>query len=340
MTWCSAVTQGNAVKLPCRRFVHLVADATIIFAILIALPSPDAWSQTKRTIKIIDPAPPGGSIDIVARLLAEHIGRTQGTTTVVENRSGGGSTIGTEAVARATPDGNTLLIVGNVFVIMPHLRKLNYDPITSFEPICYLVRTPMVIVVNKGSPYRSLSDLINAARAKPGELTLASAGPATTHRIGFEMLKRAANVDINNVLYAGTGPAVPAILGGHVTSLLAEYPAVAEQIESGSLRALAVTSANRSEFLADVPTLSESGYKGYEVVQWLGAWAPANTSKEAASQLAALLTAAIRAPEINAKLTAQGFVPVGMCGADFGAFVRKQYDDYGRVIREANIKID
>src|SRR6266849_7012067 len=146
----------HAMKLPRRRFLRLAAGAaalTGLFAILTALTGHGAWAQTTRTIKIVGPVPPGGSVDILARVLAEQIGRTRGTTMVVENRPGAGTIIGTEAVARAAPDGNTLLIVGNSFVIIPHLRKLNYDPITDFEPICNLVGSPMVIVVNKNSRY-------------------------------------------------------------------------------------------------------------------------------------------------------------------------------------------
>ena len=140
-----------------------------------------AWSQ--RTIKIVVPFPPGGSADILARLLGEQVGKTNGVTVVTENRPGGGASIAYEAVARATPDANTLVINGNSLVINPHLRKVNYDPLTSFEPVCYLVSSPQVYVVNPDSPYRTLNDLIAAARAKPGEVTLASVGPATTQHI-------------------------------------------------------------------------------------------------------------------------------------------------------------
>ena len=165
------------MKLPRRQFPHLTAGATtlsVVFALFLSGHS--APSQT-RTIKIVNPYPPGGTADIIARVLGEQIGRTQGVTMLVENRSGGGTVIGTEASARAAPDGNTLLITSVVFVINPHLRKLNYDPLTSFEPLCNVVQSPQVIVVNGVSPYRTMTDLMNAARAKPGELTLASTGP-------------------------------------------------------------------------------------------------------------------------------------------------------------------
>src|SRR6266446_1093417 len=160
--------------------------------ILLGLTSECGWSQTARTIKIVVPFPPGGVNDILARMLAEQVGRTQGPTIVVENRPGAGTTIGTEAVSRATPDGNTVLMMGNSFVISPNLKQLNYNPLTSFEPICYLARSTFIIAVNSASPYRTLPELVSAAHDKPGELSMASAGPATTSHIAFEMLKRAA----------------------------------------------------------------------------------------------------------------------------------------------------
>ena len=171
--------------------IVLRSSVAACFAIiLLALTGHDAWSQTMRTIKIVVANAPGGVNDIPARLLAEQISRAQGPTVVVENRPGAGEVIGTKSVARAAPDGNTLLIAANPFVINPQLRKVNYDPLTSFEPICYLVNAPTVIVVNSASPYRTLAELLDATRAKPGELTLASIGPGSPFHLGFDILKR------------------------------------------------------------------------------------------------------------------------------------------------------
>jgi tripartite-type tricarboxylate transporter receptor subunit TctC len=301
---------------------------------------PGAWSQTARTIKIVVALPPGGAADIQARLLAEQISRTQGLSMLIENRPGAANIIGTEAVSRAAPDGNTLLLITPAFVINPHVRKLNYLPLTSFEPICYLVRTPTVILVNSASPYRTLADLMNAARAKPGELTLAATGPATLVQIAFEKLKRAANANMIFVPYPGGASAVTALLGEHVTSALSDYPGAAEQLKAGKLRALAVATQTRSEALPDMPTIAESGYKDSEADLWYGLAAPAKTPKETVSQLAGWFTAALQVPDVKMKLAVQGLYPVGTCGADFGAFLRKQYDESGRVIRESNIKAE
>src|SRR5436853_5770410 len=213
----------DIMTLPRRTILHLGAGAAVLAIISTALPDHGAWSQPTRTIKIVNPYPPGGTADIVARVLSEHIGRTQGVTMLIENRPGGGTVIGTEAASRAAPDGNTLLITSVVFVINPHLRKLNYDPLTSFEPICNLTQSPQVIFVNSGSPYRTMADLTEAARAKPGELTLASTGPASPSHVAFEMLKRTAKLDMIYVPFPGNAPTINAVLGGHVTAGVANY---------------------------------------------------------------------------------------------------------------------
>src|SRR5262245_527227 len=233
--------------------------ALAVAAAMVASYGHGAWSQA-RTIKIVVPFAPGGGTDILGRLLAEHINRAYGQTVVVENRPGAGTVIGTEAVARAAPDGNTVLLVANSFIINPNLKRLNYDPLTSFEPICHLTRSPNVVAVHAASPYRTLADLIDAARAKPGGLTMAVNGPATSQHIGFEMLKRAAAVNFTFVPFNGGGPSVTAALGQHVDAVFVNFPSGAEQIKAGRLRPLAVASRSRIEPLPELPTIAESGY--------------------------------------------------------------------------------
>jgi tripartite-type tricarboxylate transporter receptor subunit TctC len=320
------------------QFAQRTAAAAVL--ILLGLFGREALSQPARTIKIVVPLAPGGGADILTRLLADHIRRTQAVGMVVENRVGAGSVIGTEAVSHAAPDGNTLLINTPNLVIAAHLRKLNYDPLTSFEPVCKLVNSPTVVAVNTTSPHRSLADLLNAARAHPGDITLASVGPATTLHISAEKLKRATNTNMTYIPFSGSGPTVNALLGGHVGALFAEYPAVAEQIKAGQLRALATGSPTRMDALPELPTIAESGYPGFEVDVWWGVFAPARTPKETVSQLADLFTQAVLAPEIKEKLVTLGFYPVAMCGVDFAGYMRKQYEEYGRIIREANIRAE
>ena len=327
------------MKLPPRQFLHLAAGAAALCILVVSMFTYGAWSQTTRTIKMVVPFPPGGNTDLLARLLAEQIGRVQGATIVVENRPGAGTIIGTEAVARATPDGNTLLITTPPFIINPHLRAVNYDALTSFEPICYLAREPMFIVVNSASPYRTLPELFNAARARPAQLTLASVGPASTFHIIFEKLKRAANINMTFVPYPGTGQAMNALLGEHVTSVFATYAVVAQQLNAGKIRALATASNTRIEPLPNVATISEY-YKDIEADTWGALAAPAKTPKDTVSQLVGWFAAALQVPEVRAKLVLQGFYPVDMCGADFSAFLQKRYEEFGRVIREANIKAE
>jgi len=332
------IIMGTTVRFSPRQFLQFAAAA--FTAILVGLSGNDAWAQTTRTIKIVVPYPPGGGNDILARVLAEQISRTQGPTIVIENRPGAATTIGSEAVARAAPDGNTVMITSSDLIISAHLRKLNYHPLTSFEPICDLMTSELVIAVNSASPYRTLVDLLNAARAKPDELTLASNGPGTVTHIAFAMLKHAANIDMTYVPYPGTAPTLTALLGAHLTAVLVPYPAMAEHLNGGRLRALATATRGRSESLPHVPTVAESGYKDYEVDVWYGLFAPAKTPKETASQLAGWFTAAMQVSEVKAKLVLQGLYPVGICGADFGVLLRNQYDDYGRVIRESNMKAE
>lgn len=313
--------------------------AALLAAILYFLSGYATPPRAERTIRIIVPSTVGGGADILARLLADQIARMQNVTMVVENRPGASNAIGTEVAAKAPPDGTTLLISTPEFVINPHLRKVMYDPLTSFTPVCYLVKSPQLLVVNSSSPYRTLDDLLNAARAKPDELTLASAGPASSTHIAFETLKHLANVKITYVPYQGSTPAVNALLGGHVTSVLASYPNVVAHVRDGTLRALATASATRIEQMPDVPSISESGFKGFESDIWFGVVVPAKTPNIIVSDLATWFTAALGATAIKLKLEAFGLFTVGLCGEDFGAFIGKQYDKYGRALRTGNITV-
>jgi len=315
----------------------LVAVASAV--IFDALCGPRAWSQTPSTVKIVVPYPPASGPDILSRLMAEEIGRTQGPTVMVENRPGGGTVIGTEAVARAAADGATVLLVANSFVVNPALKKQNYDVSTSFEPICYLAATPIVLVVNGASPYRTLADLVAAARAKPGELAVAGA-PASSLQVVYEVIKRAANVDMTFVPYPGTAPAMNALLGGHVSAVVADYPTVVSQLQSGSLRGLVTASPTRVDLLPDVPTLAETGISKYEANIFYGIVAPAKTPPDTIAHLVGWVSAALKPADMKPKLAKQGLVPVGTCGTEFGAYMRKQVDEYSRVVREANIKVE
>jgi len=298
--------------------------------------SDGAWSQAPRTIKFIVPNPPGGVADVLARLVADEIGRRQGQGFLIETRPGAAGDIGSEAVARAAPDGETLLINANPLVVNANLRKLNFDPLTDLVPICQLVRAPTALAVNAASPYRTLGALFDSARQQPGSLTMASIGPGSATHIAFEALKRAAKIEMTFVPYAGAAPAVTALLGGHVTSYLGNYSDVREQAAAGKLRVLATGGAMRTELLPDVPTIVEAGFPGVHMDLWFGIFAPGKTPDETQTRLAAMFSTTIRSDDLKSKLILQGLYPTGMCGAEFRNFVRSQYEDYRRIIREIN----
>lgn len=317
--------------------IGLLAAVTAL-ALLAAI-SAGAVAQQGKTIRLILPFPPGGPADAMARILAQQIGASGGPTMVVESHPGAATEIGTEYVLHAPPDGDTLAVISNSFIVLPNVRKLNYDPLTDFVPICQVASFPPLIVVNAQSPYRTFADLIDAARAKPGTVTLGTIGPATSSQIAFEMLKRAANVDMTFVPFNGYTPSIEALLSNSITSALADYSTLQGQLQTGKLRALVTTSPRRIGPLPDVPTAVELGYKDVAADFFGGVVAPAKTPKEKVERLIGWFRAGINDPTVNAKFKALGFFAGGACGADFGALIRSDYDDYGRIIRQAHLQM-
>ncbi len=323
-----------------RKLLALTASALALAGLASAVPDHPVWSQAARTIRVVISVPPGGSIDLVVRILADQIGSTRGQTVLVESRPGAGGIIAAEAVARAAPDGNTLLSNNNGIIISAILRKVNYDPLTSFEPICYLVTTPQIVVVNSASPYRTLAELLDAARARPGELSIASVGPNTTQHLGIERLKRLAGANLTYVSYPGGAATANALLGAHVTAAVLNWSEVGEHLIAGKARALATMALQRIESLPDLPTVSESGYRDFETDVWFGLVAPAKTPKETVSQLIDWFREALLSPQVKAKLITQALYPNPKCGADFAAHLRRQSDLFTQLIRDLNIKTE
>ncbi len=316
----------------------LVAVAMLVAAAwLLALAGAPAWSQAGQTIRLVVPYPPGGGIDVLARILVDEIGRTQGQSIVVENRPGAGTEIGTEVVARATPDGRTLLFNNNAIVILPHVRKVNYDLRGDLVGVCNTASTPTVMVVNASSPYRTMQDIVTAARAKPGELTYGSA-PAGLMNVAFEMLAHQGDFKATFVPFGGTPPALNAVLGQHITIGFVDYPAAAGFIQSGKLRPIAVGARSRIPELPDVPTMAESGFKDYEIDVWYAVFAPAKTPGDVLSRVSGWFRDASLSPTIRGRLTGQAFHPVGQCGPEFAAYLKSEDDKFGRAVRDANIK--
>ena len=312
--------------------------AAVFACILVALTTATAWPQSGQTIRLILPFPPGGPADAMARLVAEQVGASGGPTMVVESHPGAGTEIGTEYVFRSDPDGNTLGIISNSFVVLPLIRKLNYDPFMDFAPICELASFPPLIVVNGDSPYRTLADLINAAHAQPGVLTLGTIGPATSTQLAFEMLKYKAKANITFVPFTGYTPAIQAVLGNQITAALADYSSLQGELQSGKLRALATAASRRVSSLPNVPTVAEAGYNGVEAEFYVGVAAPAKTPTPKISELIRYFTTALQAPKIKAKFAALGFFSGGQCGADFAAILHKDHEKYGQIVREAHLQ--
>jgi tripartite-type tricarboxylate transporter receptor subunit TctC len=338
ITRVSAV-KAELVMLRKRRLSRCATRACVLALLAFVLFGDGrAFAQTGGSVTVVVPYPPGGGIDVLARLVAEEIGRLQGPSMVIENRPGAGTEIGTRLVVRAAPDGNTLLINNAGLLLVPHFRKVDYDPLTDLTPICHVASTPTLIVVRKESPFRSLSDLLQSARARPGALNYGSA-PGSMAQVGFELLTHSANIKMTFVPFGGTPPAVNALLGGHIdVAGMVDYPAALGQLQAGTLRALATGASRRLPDLPDVPTVAESGFKDYEWDVWYGFFVPARTPQSRVAELENLLMKAMQAPELRTKLAAQQLEPIATCGSNFAAYLRKLYNEYGRAIREANIK--
>jgi tripartite-type tricarboxylate transporter receptor subunit TctC len=303
---------------------------------VIAFGSGGALAQSK-SLKIIVPYTPGSGPDIISRLLGEQIGKAGGPTVVVENRPGGGTNIGTEAAARAEPDGNTILLVANTFAVNAAIKRGNFT-MASFEPICNLAATPMPLVVQNSAPWKTVQELVDYAKANPGKFTFASGGPASSLHVAIEVLRLATKIETNYVPYGGTAPAINALLGGHVQAVWADYPTVVSHLKNGALRALVTTSPKRVAELPGVPTLTETGITKYEAEIFYGMVAPAKTPPDALKNIATILTDATNAPGMKEKFAQQGLFPDGRCGDKFVEFLRNITADYERITTAAGIK--
>ena len=298
-----------------------------------------AVAQAPQNVRIIVPYAPGGSVDLLARLLGDDIGKSGGPAIMVEDKPGASTIIGTETVARAPADGTTIGMVANSFLINAAIRKLSYEPLTGFEPICHLVDSPQVIAVNANAPYKTLEDLLADARKRPGVLTMGALGPATTQHVAVEMFKKFAKVDLTFVPYPGGAPAVNAIVGEQVASTVANYSELQPFITAGKLRPLAVMSPRRIAALPDIPTVREKGLD-FDITAWFALVAPGKTPKPVVAGLIDHFSKALKAPATLEKLAQLQLTPVGLCGDGFAAFLRQQNDAIGPIVREAGIKLE
>ena len=311
-----------------------------IFVVSLAVIAEPAVAQSLvgKTIRIVVPYAAGGTGDVVARVLAQAITQKTGLTIVVEDRPGASSIVGSDFAARAAPDGTTILLVENPFILSPILFPGHYDPISSFEPLCYVAATPAVLAVSSKSDIHTLSDFLKLATSKPGAVSYGGTGPASIIHIAGELLKRDAKVDITYVPYPGSPPAMNATLAGTITAVMANYSDLKGQIEAGALRPIAVPAKKRAEALPNVPTLAESGFNNLDAAVWFGFVAPAKTPKETLVQLSQYISDAVKSEGVADRLKSQGMFINLFCGAEFGNFLSDQKRSYTEFAREFDIK--
>ncbi|HLQ02716.1 MAG TPA: tripartite tricarboxylate transporter substrate binding protein, partial [Burkholderiales bacterium] len=294
-----------------------------------------------RPVRLIVAFPPGGSVDVVARLVAPRLSESLGQPVVIDNRSGASGNIGTEVAARARPDGYTLLIHTIPFVANVHLYSpMPYDALNDFVPIALLSSSPSVLVVHPTVPARSVGELLQLAKSKPGALNYSAAGAGTNPHIAGELLNMLAGVDIVAVQYKGGGPALVAVLGGEIGITFPNISEAAPHVNSKRLRALGVTSARRSAALPEVPTIAESGVPGYEFVTWHGVLAPRGTPAEIVALLNQKLRAVLRSPELSARFAQMGLDVIASSPEEFSAHLKSELEKWGRVIRERRMRVE
>ena len=311
----------------------------LAFALLLALAAPAvAQDYPNRPVRLIIPFPPGGSNDVVGRLVANQLSEKLGHKVFVDNRGGAGGVLGTEAAAAAAPDGYTLLVVSIAHAVNPALYKLNYDPIKSFTPIAIMATGPNVLVVNPELPVKNVKELLALAKEKPGTLDYASAGVGSFQHLGGELFKLTAGVDIQHVPYKGGGPAMQDVIAGHVKIMFSSLVQTTPFIQSGQLRALGTGGAKRNPVLPDVPTIAEAGVPGYVADNWWGILAPAGTPQPIVDRLYRDIQEAVKSPELTKAFEHEGAAAVTMSTAEFTHYIETEIAKWGRVVKEGNIK--
>jgi tripartite-type tricarboxylate transporter receptor subunit TctC len=326
---------------PAQRLRTLAAAA--VGTLLLALWQPVALAQDYPThpIKVIVPFSPGGAVDGPMRLVAQELGKRLGQAVTVENKPGAGATIGTEMVAKAPPDGYTLLLASQTNAISATLyRHLSYDPVEDFAPITLIGREPGVLVVNPSLPVKTFAEFVEYAKARPGQLDYASSGNGSGQHLFAALLWSQTGLKLTHVPYRGSGQATTDLLGGRVAVAIPGTAGMVSHIRAGKLRALAVTGAKRSPQLPEVPTLQELGVKGYEAYVWMGLLAPKGTPQPIIDKLQREVVAVLAEPEAKTYMANAGIEIVGSTPEEFGRFFRAERDLWGRVVRETGAKID
>jgi tripartite-type tricarboxylate transporter receptor subunit TctC len=321
-----------------REFIVLVGGALVAPSLA---PGAAAQPYLTRPVTLVIPFPPGGGNDALGRMVADKMSKSIGQQIVVDNRGGAGGTIATRAVARASPDGHTILLAytGTVAINPSLFANPGYDPRKDFAPIGLIAGLPSVLVVHPSLPVSSVAELIAFAKAQPGRIDYAFV-PGTVGHITTELFADIAAIKITRIPYKGNGPAMTDLLGGHVTMMFLSILPVLEQVRAGTLRALAVTSAARSNLLPDVPTIAQSGVPGFSAAIHYGLLAPAGTPREIIDRLNAALVAALSADDVRARLAVEGAVPLPGTPEDYAADIDGEETTWGALVRKLNLKVE
>ena len=320
-----------------------MAARTIVSLAIALAAAPGVFAQAypSKPVRIVVPFAPGGGTDILTRIMLPKLTEALKQQLIVDNRPGAGSQIGTDIVAKAPPDGYTLLMVDTAFMTNPSLySKLPYNSEKDFAPVSLAATAPVIMIVHPSVPVRTVKELVALARAKPGALNFASGGPGSSTHLGVELLKYVAKIDLVHIPYKGTGPAVADVLGGQVTMMFAGISSVKQHAESGRLRAIAVTGEKRSPAMPSVPTFAEAGMRQVDASSYWGALAPARTPPEIVTRLSTAMAQVLKMPDVRDKLVELGFVPIGGTPAEFAALIAAETDKWGKVIKAAGVRLD
>jgi len=299
-----------------------------------------AWPS--KAIRIVVPFPPGGGTDIIARETSQKVAAATGWTFVVDNKPGAGGNLGVDAVAKSPADGYTIVLgqTSNLAINPTLYSKLPYDPQKDLTPIVLLADAPLVIVTGANSPYKTLADAVNAAKAKPGGVNFASPGNGTVAHLTSELFQKAAGVKTQHVPYKGANQALTDVISGNVELYMSSVPTLLGHIRQGKLRALAVTSAKRVDDLPNVPTINELGYKGFNAVTWFGLLAPAGTPKDIVARLNAEFNKALQQPALRKRLGDEGADPAGGTPERFASLIKDDIPRWGKIVKDSGAKVD
>ena len=306
-----------------------------------AFPAAGAQAYPARPIRFIVPFPPGGGNDIVGRIVAQRLNEALGVAVVVDNRGGAGGTIGTDILSKAPPDGHTLLVNNISLAVNATLyEKLPYDTLRDLAPVTLLGRQPNVLVVHPSVPAATMKELIALARAKPGRTVYGTGGVGTAGHLATELLMLMTRTQMVHVPYKGLGPALTDLMGGRLQFIISTLASALPQVKSGKLRPLAVTTAQRTTFFPELPTMSEAGVAGYEFSTWYGLLVPGRTPAAIVGQLNGVSMKVLQSPALKEQFAAQGLEAVSTSPAEFGAFLKSEVAKWGKVIKAAGIKAD